>query len=207
MILAKHFFTLMSAPSGASGALQKRILASTLVLGMILPQVAFCAIPKDDDTPPVQNKRSIPFQSPHLYFADQSKKLLYIGTHSCLGPTNPQITGIQATIKTFKPTVAVVDECAWPIATVKHAGNTAMRRYPALLNDHHFINQILTRLREGERVLVITTATRLREVKPLLEKGLTAPSPTQALEKITHTRRQFDCVHVLGCRFIIDEAV
>jgi hypothetical protein len=211
MILAKHFFTLMSAPTWASGALQKRSLASTLMLGMTLAQMGFAAIPLEDDTPTVQAKHSTPLPSPRLYFTDQGKKLLIIGTQFCPGPTNPQITGIQAEIKTFQPTVALVDESTWPAVRLQNAGNTPLRRYPALPKDHDFIQQIVNRLHKSERVLVITSASRLRAVQPLLEQALAenAPPPSQALGQIapiTPTHHQFICLPVPGWRFTTHEA-
>ena len=103
--------------------------------------------------------------------------------------------------------MALVDDSSWPSATLKNAGNTTMRRYPALLNNHDFIQQIVIRVREGKRVLVITTATRLREIKPLLEKALAAPSPPHAFAAITPTRRQFACVRVVGRRLKTEATV
>ncbi len=182
--------------------------SAAFAIGMLPLSLAHgFAIPKDDEPSTVQDKRSTTLLSSWLYFSDQSKNLLFIGTQSCPGPSNPQIAGIQAVIKTFKPTVAVVDESSWPIATLKNADNTTMRRYSAFPNDHDFIQQILIRLREGKRVLVITTANRLREVKPLLAKGLAAPAPPHAFAAITPTRRQFACVQVVGRRLKTEATV
>jgi hypothetical protein len=172
------------------------------------------AIPLEDDTPTVQTEHSTPLPSPRLYFTDQGKKLLIIGTQAHPGPGTPKTPGIAATIKAFQPTVALVDESNWPAVRLQNAGNTPLRRYPALPKDHDFIQQIVNRLRKGERVLVITSASRLRAVQPLLEQALAenAAPPSQALGQITPitpitpTHRQFICLPVPGWRFTTHEA-
>jgi hypothetical protein len=169
------------------------------------------AIPLEDDTPTVQAKHSTLLPSPRLYFTDQGKKLLIIGTQAHPGPGNPKTPGIAATIKAFQPTVALVDESNWPAVRLQNAGNTPLRRYPALPKDHDFIQQIVNKLRKGERVLVITSASRLREIKPLLEQALAenAPPPSQALGQITPitpTHHQFICLPLPGWRFTTHEA-
>jgi hypothetical protein len=191
-----------------------RGLLKTAAIGMamlIQPFAHGAAIPLEDDTPTVQGKHSTPLPSPRLYFTDQGKKLLIIGTQAHPGPGNPKTPGIAATIKAFQPTVALVDESSWPAVRRQNTGNTPLRRYPALPKDQDFIQQIVNKLRKGERVLVITSASRLRAVQPMLEKALAenAPPPSQALGQITPitpTHHQFMCLPVPGWRFTTHEA-
>jgi hypothetical protein len=161
--------------------LQTVLHIALFTTGMLLASFAHgAAIPLEDDNPTVQAKHSTPLPSTRLYFTDQGKKLLIIGTQAHLGPDTPKTPGIAATIKAFQPTVALVDESTWPPVRLQNTSNTPLRRYPALPKDHDFIQQIVNKLRTGERVLVITSASRLREIKPLLEKALAALAPNQA---------------------------